>query len=332
MGDNMNAKIIIALMAAALGTAGVAQVVNMPKMRYTLHVIGEDGKPIPGVKTASSFNKDAISYGQKIQVSATTDDNGNFTAEGYSDDGKALGKLMSKDGYFDSGVSAGPFEIFENGHWLPWDQTYTTVLRKIGTPIPLYVKRMNATIPVTGTPCGYDLEVADWVAPYGKGKVTDYIVTVTNLQYRSDNDSEISATVTFPNDGDGIQEIQLPKEFANSVFKWPRLAPEAGYLPQLETHRLWLNVERGHTQSIDTANENQAYFVRVRTVKQGGKIVSALYGKILGGIGVGPNGGKNGGVIGFTYYLNPTSLDRNLEFSGNTLFKDLPQSETTHVP
>jgi hypothetical protein len=330
----MRTKIIVGMILATLGAAGVVQLAGFPEMRYTVHVIGEDGQPISGVKTASLFNKGPVGYGQKMEVPETTDDNGNFTAEGYSDDGVPAGKLLSLDGYYDSGVLVPHFYTSKDGHWQPWDQIYTTVLRKVGTRIPMYVRKVNAVIPsAVGVSCGYDLEEADWVAPYGKGKVADFLMTATKVLYRADNDYEAAITISFSNSSDGMQEIQLPKEFANSVFKWPREAPEDGYQPSLEAHRLWHNI--GHqegTTSIDTSKDHQTYFFRVRTMKQGNRIISALYGKITSGFYVSPDKTGQHGYIEFTYYLNPTALDQNLEFSGDSLFKNLPQDETTHEP
>jgi hypothetical protein len=252
--------------------------------------------------------------------------------DAHSNDGiPTFDQSLSKDGYYESGVSAGPCYTSKDGQWQPWNQTYITVMRKIGTRIPLYVRKWGAKIPAAlNEPCGFDLEEADWVAPYGKGKVADFIVTVTDLKYTDYNNNEMVATITFSNDGDGIQEVHLPKEFANSMFQWPREAPETGYQPKFDMHHLW-SMSRHDTVMTDTVKGVDGYFFRVRTVKQGGQIISTLYGKITSGIGVGSNEDKNG-YTGFTYYLNPTSLDRNLEFSGKSLFTNLTQSETTHVP
>ena len=161
--------------------------------------------------------------------------------------------------------------------------------------------------------------------------MADFFVTVTKFHYDSSDDSDVSALITFPNDDDGIQEIELPKEFAASDFKWPREAPINGYSSKFEARRLWKNIETGKTQHITTSKPTQAYFFRTRTLKKDGVIVSALYGKISGGIGVGSISGKSA-IIGFTYYLNPTPNDRNLEFSGKTLFPNLPQEEIIRLP
>ena len=84
---------------------------------------------------------------------------------------------------------------------------------------------------------------------------------MTKAENRGNRDYEASATVTFPNAGDGIRETQSPKEAANSVFKWPREAPEAGYQPKLEVHRrLKSTSEPGQSVNINTAGEQQRHF------------------------------------------------------------------------
>jgi hypothetical protein len=70
----------------------------------------------------------------------------------------------------------------------------------------------------------------------------------------------------------------------------------------------------------------------VRTVEQNGQIASALYGKIIGGIGIDPRKVKVCG-IGFTYYLNPTPNDRNMEYDvGKDLFKHLGEFDAPRAP
>ena len=61
-----------------------------------------------------------------------------------------------------------------------------------------------------------------------------------------------------------------------------------------------------------TKQQERGYFFRVRTAEENGRIISANYGKITGDIGIDPRDAKNCTVT-FTYYLNPTSLDRNME-------------------
>jgi hypothetical protein len=326
----MKTKITM-LLSTVFGTAAivVGQVVGLPIARVNLHIIDENNLPVSGAQIKLGFI-DSSTHQENAQ-SGLTDNQGLFSAQGPCNG--ILGCEISKNGYYNGWPSFSYFYTIKDGHWQPWDQTYTTVFRKVGNPIAMYAKKVGAKIPAAiNEHCGFDLEAADWVAPYGNGQVADFSVTVTNLQYTSDNDSNASATITFPNDGDGIQETQLPAEFAQSVFKWPRQAPDTGYQPKLEAHRLWVNPRNGQTQSVNTANENQAYFFRVRTVMKDGHIISALYGKIQGGVFIGPNKGQNG-IVGFTYYLNPTPNDRNMEFDPNqNLFKNLPYQQRIRAP
>ena len=68
--------------------------------------------------------------------------------------------------------------------------------------VPLYAKKVQADIPVLNQPCGYDLEVGDWVMPYGKGINQDFIFTVyTNVKDRQNFDAQGELTFADPLDG-----------------------------------------------------------------------------------------------------------------------------------
>jgi hypothetical protein len=323
----MKMKFIITLILGALGAVTVVQYAGYPEAKLTAHIIGEDGQPIANAHISFAFTQQF--HGDAAVVEGNTDSNGNFTAEGYTD-GKP-GSVVTKDGYYFGSVNNPHFLESKEGKWQPWDQTYTTVLRKKENPVALYARSMGSDIPVVGQPCGYDLEEADWVAPYGKGKTTDFIVTLTNRIYNGFQDFDVSAIITFPNDGDGIQIVQLPKEFSNSAFKWPRFAPESGYLPSLDVRNAMFP-QAQNRKPINTHDENKTYFFRVRTVKQGDQIVSALYGKINSGINLEPRGAKICD-FGFIYYLNPKSNDRNLEWDPTkNLFTSLPRIQQPREP
>ena len=68
--------------------------------------------------------------------------------------------------------------------------------------------------------------------------------------------------------------------------------------------------------------KNRNYFFRVRTVlDENGKVKSALYGKIYGDF------------MHFSYYLNPTPNDRNVEFDPKqNLLKKLTPLEAVTEP
>jgi hypothetical protein len=61
---------------------------------------------------------------------------------------------------------------------------------------------------------------------------------------------------------------------------------------------------------------------------EGGKVKSALYGKVMGPILCGAQG-----YVQFTYYLNPNPNDRNMEFDPTkNLFKNLPMMQQVKAP
>jgi hypothetical protein len=192
----------------------------------------------------------------------------------------------------------------------------------------MYVRRFRRLeIPAVDRPCGFDLETSDWVAPWGKGKVADFIMTLTR-RYENRDDFEVNVTLSFSNPLDGIQEANLPAQFRGSEFIWPRQAPETGFNPKYSAR---FGVKPGHDY-YGSAFEEDAYFFRVRTQERNGQIVSALYGKIKGGIRL--EGRETGTcIVAFTYYLNPTLLDRNVEWdTKRNLLTGLSHEETPRHP
>ena len=85
-------------------------------------------------------------------------------------------------------------------------------------------------------------------------------------------------------------------------------SPDAGYSARLSR---WYE-RRGENNS----DKGRHYCFRIRTRRDAeGRIVSALYGKVYGDFRINDLSG-----ISFTYYLNPTPNDRNLEFDRKTNF------------
>ena len=75
------------------------------------------------------------------------------------------------------------------------------------------------------------------------------------------------------------------------------------------------------------------FFLRVRTeLNEHKRVKRAFYGKLVGPIIVDVHDTKTA-MLRFTYYLNPTSLDRNMEFDPKqNLFKNLSSMEQVNEP
>jgi hypothetical protein len=182
----------------------------------------------------------------------------------------------------------------------------------------------------------------DWVAPYGKGQISDFTFQVeimsarwiTNWYGKSPRPYPLqdnTMKINFSNDGDGFQSAVASGHY----LRLPRQAPLEGYEPTLikTQYDEIIGVERQNTkvQHHTNLDKGQNYFFRVRTKKDAqGNIVSALYGKIYGDFN---NGSGIGGKVSFTYYLNPEQNSRNMEFDPKrNLSKNLKFMEGVNAP
>jgi len=315
-------------------------------------VQSDDGVPVSGIVVgASTFLRrlpgDNFGQPENTTVKQMTDKKGmavltlpSLTGEvacgPQPSDVVVYGPNFPRTGFYWTRGNRVRFTKSEMGKWQPWNPTVEIVLKRIINPIPMYAKKIEADIGSAaqtalkaGEPVSYDLEKGDWVVPHGNGQTADFIFKLNaKLSGKMTRDRypmyDAMFTVTFANKGDGIRPVYVTP-INGSVFRLPRNAPEDEYLANLV--RQSSRDETG--QHGDKPREDENYFFRVRTKKDGqGKIISALYGKIHGEIGW-----SYEGYVKFTYYLNPTPNDRNMEFDPKkNLFKKLSSLEQVCEP
>jgi len=303
------------------------QLPTRPLAKITAKVVGEDRLPINNAKVSIGFivgQPPGQGPGtRELMHEGVTDTNGVFSAT--DECGSSAGLGANKDGFYRTYGSDVLFKEAKNGRWEPWNPTIELVLKAIVNPIPMYARRVDtATIPVMGKPIGFDLVESDWVTPYGKGKVADFVLTLEKQYTSVDQPFNVTLTVRFSHEDDGIQSVFAPIN-VGSELRLPRTAPEEGYQSELvkSTSRQAANamIQRDF-------RDDQNYFFRVRTVKKDNKIVSAYYGKIDRDIEFWGNE-----KLRFTYYLNPTPNDRNMEFDPKrNLLTGLKDRETVTNP
>lgn len=292
--------------------------VPLPEAKLTIKVVDEDNQPLPEMPVHVWLSESAIRDGQ-------SDSNGVFVAEGTCTI-KDIPISIVKQGYYDSRLTYSyPNYVSVKYHkWQPWNPVVTAMVRRVVNPIPMYAKKVETIIPLLDQFIGYDLMSGDWIAPYGAGKVADL-----NFRIRKrvaaflDFDGSLDLAVT--NVVDGLQESSLSL-FMPSGFRLLRQAPSEDYVV---TKLQWFN----SSTNFIKYNADQSYYVRIRSeTNESGQVISAMYGKIRSYIGFGVRG-NNTGTIQFTYYLNPTPNDRNLEFDPKrNLFKDLKSTEQVREP
>jgi len=227
--------------------------------------------------------------------------------------------VYPKGNYYPVTMQSYRFSQVQSGRWEPWNPMVTVIVPRKINPTALYARKIGlmprAKIP-NEDKAGFDLMESDWVPPHGKGKLADLFFEYRTIVPMVDEAKafECSLTIMFANEGDGIvAQMALPKR---RLWELPRIAPAEGYEPK------WTKVFGRRQEGAEHTpfeREEHNYYIRVRTVLDpNGKVISALYGKIHGDIVF--DAVRH---IRFTYYLNPTPLDRNLEFDPKrNLFSD----------
>jgi len=359
MNKALNVALVICMLwvSPALGSV----IDELPVVTATISFQNEVGDPLKGVKAragCSSFTRDAV-----LRDSGVSNADGIriFKLKALT----GIGVWTDKDGYYQSIAPA------RNDH--PFDERFrfdpfiyrddvpriaqkdppmkeevkleaSITLREIKNPIPLFVKRVRMDIPARDIWLDYDMEAGEWVKPYGQGVRAD--MRIRSAPKRLDPKvphgvllpGVASLEIDFGKHGGLIRVTKENGWLAVSEMKMPHLAPEAGYeqLPILKIEQTTFedsseSVKANDSYFLPKAN---GYFFRTRVKREGGKIVSANYGKLMGRINYVPvqrdgawwgDEKKNApafGSIEFTYYLNPAANDLNLEFDvKKNLFK-----------
>lgn len=321
--------IILALLAMLAGLCGC-----MRKAVFSVRAVDERGMPVPEATVNIDFYRSpGLGEGAGLVLDRSakfrTDTNGVATVEGRCNG--SVGWNVEKAGFY---RTIGPDTVLSPAgvnRWAAEKDVYEVELRAIGNPIPMYARHMrDVLIPEYNTALGFDLVEGAWLPPHGEGEVADFVVFLDcelgDLRRDGNLLFEARLSLSFSNEGDGIQEIER-EPLRGSLFRLPRFAPEDGYSP------LWISETYAReTEDCCVFKENQNFILRVRTLKDvQGNIVSAQYGKIAGPIFYEVR--RRGATMKFTYYLNPTPNDRNLEFDpSRNLFTDLSSVEEVQYP
>jgi hypothetical protein len=299
---NINYLLYLSFFTLMLNAASAQ---NKPIWNATIKVIDEAGQPITGADAEMWWYVNASDGTTTYdKTEGLTDTNGMFKTSHEANGSIDLGFQASKAEYYSSkkGYEIAPLSDSDP---TKWNHDVTLMIKKIGKPIPMYAKQIDSiTFPEFNKAIGYDLMVGDWVGPYGKGINSDILFT----ENHPDEKSGYTFTVSFPRSEDGIQGLTRDWNFGVSGLLSSHEAPLDGYQPKYVQAQM--------------PNPNRIYYFRVRTkVDDLGNIVSAHYGKIYGDF------------MQFTYYLNPTPNDRNVEFDPKqNLLQGLHSFEQVKAP
>lgn len=290
-------KNIIALLFS-LGLCGCGLAV--PEGKVAVEVIDENERHIDGAQIKVFFESETGKYSVTQGVSVT---NELFTAQSPIAQPYVTVEVQ-KDGYYKSArtyMFKGRDEV--SNQYIPWGETKTLSMRRIIASQKGLYGYFHENVPKYNTPLGFDVMKGDWVKPYGNGVISDFIFSV----YQREDGRVSEYTISFGNEGDGIQECEYFSE-STSIFKWPYQAPEDGYSPAFKKAIGYKGVDVKEEERIRDPGSS-CYVFRVRTeYDDNGDVKSALYGKIKGEIIIFAKG-----RFQFGYWLNDNPKSRSLE-------------------
>ena len=216
--------------------------------------------------------------------------------------------------------------------WQPDNIVVTVRLQRVEHPVALFVKQFN----VGGSDSvssdlfakgdgrlQLDMVKGEWLPPIGNGEHADVVFARlpredlgmgTNFNGLTATSYRDLMSVLFFGDGNGLVEVPC----SDSAGLMIRTAPEDGYRNE---YLCW----KGRMNDLKYAShfdKRRNFAFRIRTRRdENGKLTSAYYGKIYGDINFKKLYGVDVEAVAapsFLYYLNPTLLDRNLEWDMKT--------------
>ncbi len=268
-----------------------------------------------------------------------TDSSGMCWLRGKTNIGRAgCAVRMPPPGYYKPGQGAG--HRFKRksvlGIWQPDNLVVTIALQRVEHPIPLVVKRVEwencrkGLLGLQGSNAVLRLDMfkGDWLPPYGCGETADLEITselqITGKERRFSFSSRTEADVYFY---DLVQTIRPTSadDCISASMRDPRLGIKirrggddgrGAHIVRRQGDRKQFSMGgEWHSKRFSDTDENRCYTFRIRSKHdEKGNLVEAYYGKVYGDFKF--EGDLERGIISvrFLYYLNPTPLDRNLEW------------------
>ncbi|MBL9214846.1 MAG: hypothetical protein JNG83_05160 [Opitutaceae bacterium] len=286
----------------------VSDLLPIRSVSVRVKVVDPDGVPVEGATVYLSLPR-YEEGGQDVAVQSLTDLHGMAEVSGPARQDYTVG--VGKQGYY---FTSGPQRSLttEKGirSFASAEQQLVLELKPVRNPTASRVRyEQRLQIPPGDRPIGYDLEIGDWVQPYGRGKEADFQFLGTG-EAKSDQHYAYSLTLNFSREGDGIIRVNFPLR-RGSQFPFPYAAPKTGYQPTLT----WTKSREGAQFRHDNDLTGETHYLfRVRSeLEPDGSVRRALYGVVRGDFNFFWTKGE-GTQVTFRYALNADGSD-NLEFA-----------------
>ena len=317
--------------------------------RFKIYAVDErTATPLSGMKVKAVFVDHFLRWENATvdhEIDGRTDHNGRYAAIGNTNCGEAGFCFRDNAGFYDTGYVKVPFEV--NGGkpmpllqwWKPDNQVVTVRLQRVEHPIPLFVKRVELRdyehgiggFDGTNSVLRFDLMKGDWLPPYGRGEIADMKITSTlsikgreRFRFEPGRYDWLYFYELINNcllsESDWISEVIGNPMAGIKIRRASNEPSQVGVLRKLGKKRVLENNGKDwYCERFNDMVSDRCYTFRIRTRRNDrGELVEAYYGKIYGDFEF--EGDDKKGLIGvkFLYYLNPKSLDRNLEWDMKT--------------
>ncbi len=309
----------------------------------------ETALPMPNVEVCFSFKEDVgwrawTESSKHHKTYCRTDSAGYCHTTGQSNCGQGGCYVKNPpDGYYHPALGWKNKFSSKNlfGVWQPDNLVATIRLQRVEHPIPLFVKRVELRdyergiggFDGTNSVLRFDLMKGDWLPPYGKGEVADMAISsrikITGTgKFRkpypefgwSKMDFYMMKNECSLQGADGIAEVMSDPKAGIKIRDVSKEIIGCSVLRVSGVRQMFeRNGKDWYTQNFNDQSPDRCYTFRIRTRRNDkGELVEAYYGKIYGDFEF--EGDDKKGLIGvkFLYYLNPKSLDRNLEWDMKT--------------
>lgn len=300
--------------------------------------------PIEGVRVTGYFTVDIggrawTESSVPNKMSALTDKSGTCGLAGKTNCGKVGCWIENPpSGYYCPAKGWGHTYLKRDifGVWQPDNLVATIRLQRVEHPIPLFVKRVELRdnkngiggLDGTNSVLRFDLMKGEWLPPYGNGEVADLLIdsklTITDrerkFRYATKKVEdvlfyELSNAIDFGGQDDFVRQLDAGKMAGIKIREAAEFNPGNRVIRAMGMRKVIAKNKNWHCEYYSDKDADRCYTFRIRTRRNDeGKLVEAYYGKIYGDFEF--EGDDKKGLIGvkFLYYLNPTSLDRNLEW------------------
>ena len=315
--------------------------------RFRICVVDErTNEPLRGMRIKGVFIERHSNWTRPVvdnEFVGETGREGVFEAKGETNCGEAVFLLEGNSGFYDTPRIRVPFDSREgrpttlSRWWKPDNPVIAIALQRIERPTPLFVKYVELRdykkgigwFDGTNSVLRFDMMRGDWLPPYGHGEIADVTiaskVTVTGtgksrkpypeFGWETMNFYELKGEVVFSG-SDGISErAAKPTDGLKIRCVWDELVGKR--VARVSGVRQIFERKGGdwYAEGFSDKNADRAYAFRIRSrCNEKGELVEAYYGKVYGDFEF--EGDDRRGLVGmkFLYYLNPSPLDRNLEW------------------